>query len=96
MRTIYLEVIMWEYEDYANESCIVFRMKDNTGVEINVIEIIPYTYKGSKLRSVIFANCLDNDFFYEEIFGHDLDVLKFKSLVKANELGWKIDLTKYK
>jgi hypothetical protein len=87
---------MWEYETYANESCIVFRMKDSTGIETNVIEIVPYVYKGSRLRSIIVSNSLDNDFFYEEIFGHDLDVLKFKSLIKANELGWEVDLTKYK
>jgi len=80
-------------------------MKDSTGIEINVIEIVPYVSdpymyfqcdKGSKLRSIIVSNSLDNDFFYEEIFGHDLDVLKFKSLIKANELGWEVDLTKYK
>ena len=61
--------------------------------KINVIEIMIVSSFQEVYTGYIISNPDNSEGILDYVNGDDLDVLKFKCLLKANEMGWDLDIT---
>ena len=82
---------MWNWEDFGASVSLVYSIKDDDVVYISSNDDCS---NDSEYIALIFSKDT-NEFghkFYSELFDNDLDVLKFKCLLKAREYGWDINI----
>ena len=83
---------MWKLVDDGMFGCVshVYESFTENGQRITVIEIIKASSFKEEYTSYIISNPDKSDGVLDYINGKDLDILKFKSLLKANEMGWNL------
>lgn len=92
---------MWQYSYYSDSSSLVYYLEDNPIIEIEenifklkhlkkfVAQVVPKEeFDKKKFTRHESYDLLDN-----ELTDDDLEVLKFKSLLIAKELGWDVNVT---
>ena len=93
---------MWQYDYYGGDTSLIYYLDNNPIIQIDenifklhhlkryVAQIVPKE-EFSKER---FSRYQTYEIKDNELTDDDLDVLKFKSLLKAKEFGWGVDITK--
>jgi len=95
---------MWQYDYYGEGVSLIYYLNNNPIIEIEenvfklkylkrfVAQVVPKE-ENNKER---FARHQNYNLMSNELTEDDLELLKFKSLLKAKEYGWDVNLTDIK
>ena len=99
---------MWQHNYYNDGSALIYYLDNFPIIEIseNFLKIKRYKRYLAQVvpkdenKKLTFSDIVQKDYVNQmldnELTDDDLDVLKFKSLLKARELGWDVDISNLK
>lgn len=99
---------MWQYYYGEDESSLIYYLNEMPIIEISenyfklihlnnfVAHIVPKDESKKSSYSDVTKKIRANEILDNELTDDDLDVLKFKSLLKAKEMGWDVDISNLK